>query len=70
MRLRIGDLITIKEEDMKNQRGFITATHKKYIPQGCVGVSIKGDNLGTIVDKKSIIGVVPRERVKEYWKSL
>ena len=70
MKLRIGDLVTIKEEDMKVQRGFVTAIHRGYISQGCVDVAIKGEDLGTIINKKSIIGVVPREQVKEYWKHI
>lgn len=65
MRLRIGDLVTIDEG---NTKGFVTALCKGYIPQGCVDVAIKGEDLGTIITKKSIIGVVPREQVKEYWK--
>ena len=69
MRLRIGDLVTIKE-DGKRQQGFITAMCRGYIPKGCVDVTIKGEDLGTIVDKESIVEVVPREQVREYWKYL
>lgn len=70
MRLRIGDLVTINEEGLKRQHGFITAIRRGYIPQGCVDVAIKGEDLGTIISKESIIGVIPREQVKEYWKFL
>ena len=70
MNFRIGDLVTIKEEDMKVQKGFITAIRRGYIPQGCLDVAIKGEDLGTIISKKSIIGYVPREQVRNYWKYL
>ncbi len=69
MNLRIGDLVSFKE-GMKKQRGFITAIRRGYIPQGCVDVAIKGEDLGTIIDKRSIIGRVPREQIREYWKYL
>lgn len=69
MKLRIGDLVTI-QEDVRRQKGFVTAIQRGYIPQEGVEVAIKGEDLGTIISKKSIIGVVPRERVREYWKHL
>ena len=69
MRLRIGDLVTIKE-DGKKQQGFITAMRRGYIPKGCVDVAIKGEDLGTIVGRESIVGVVPREQLRKYWKYL
>ena len=70
MNFRIGDLVTFKEEAMKVQRGFITAVRRGYMPRGCLDIAIKGEDLGTIIDKKSIIGYVPREQVREYWKYL
>jgi len=71
MRLRIGDLVTFKEEDSrKKRRGFVTTLKAHWMCDCDVEVTIKRDDLRSIVDRKFIIGVVPREQVREYWKYL
>ena len=69
MRLRIGDLVTIKEEGRK-QTGFVTTLTAPFLTGRDFELTIKKDDLRSIVDRKSIVGVVPRERVREYWKYL
>lgn len=70
MKLRIGDLVTFKKDGCANQTGFVTALTASYLLTGDVEVTIKRHDLRNLVSKKSIIGVVPRERVREYWKHL
>lgn len=70
MKLRIGDLVTFQEEEGKRQTGFVTALAAFYLLSGDVEVTIKRNDLRNLVAKKSIIGVVPRERVRAYWKHL
>ena len=68
MRLRIGDLVTIKEE--RKRTGFVTRITAGFLTGSDFEMTFKKDDLRNIVDRKSIVGVVPRERVKEYWKYL
>lgn len=71
MKLRIGDLVTFKaEDDTKTRRGFVTSVAAWYVCDGCVEVTIKRQDLREDVDKKSIIGVVPRRLVRQYWKHI
>ena len=70
MRLRIGDLVTIKEEDSKKQTGFVTRITAGFLTGRDFEMTFKKDDLRSVVDRKSIIGVAPRERVREYWKHL
>lgn len=70
MKLRIGDLVTIKEEDSKEQTGFITRITAGFLAGSNFEMTFKKDDLRSVVDRKSIIGVIPRERVREYWKYL
>jgi len=71
MKLRIGDLVTFREEDSrKTRRGFVTALTAVFLLNRDVEVTIKKDDLRSLVDRKSIVGVVPREKVRQYWKHL
>ncbi len=70
MRLRIGDLVTIKEEDSKEQTGFVTRITAGFLTGSDFEMTFKKDDLRSIVDRKFIMGIVPRERVKEYWRYL
>ena len=68
MRLRIGDLVTFKWSESKRKKGFIISVSARYLAGGCVDIAVKGQDLSCIVDKKDIVGITPRETVREYWK--
>lgn len=70
MKLRIGDLVTFKEETGKIRRGFVTTLTGFFLSNRDVELTIKKDDLRSIVDKKSIIEVMPRGRVRHYWRYL
>ena len=71
MKLRIGDLVTFRDEgETRNQSGFITSLYAWYVSVGCVEVTIKRKDLRSIINKTDIIGVVPRMLVRDYWKHL
>ncbi len=70
MRLRIGDLVTIQEEGEKQQTGFVTRLTAGFLTGSDFEMTFKKDDLRSIVSRKSIIRVSPRELVSRYWKYL
>jgi len=68
MRIRIGDLVTVKDKYDPSKRGLVISTHGFYLCYSTIDVRFKHASTSTVVSRKNIIRVVPREQVKEYWK--
>lgn len=52
------------------EKGFITSLYSWHLARGYVEIIIKHESLRSIICREDIIDVIPREKIKEYWRYL
>lgn len=70
MRLRIGDLVYYDDNDGFKGKGLVTTLKLRSPPSGNVEILRRKVVLRSIINRKDITKIIPREELKEWWKYL